>query len=70
MNRLRIIVAILITLVWAVIYLRAFFDTDFNPPPEVSGIMLAAVTWLFGQPLRERVKQKIKEKLEISDKGD
>jgi hypothetical protein len=45
---LRIAVAIIIVAIWALIYLRAAIDAKFSPPPELSGIMLLVVAWLFG----------------------
>lgn len=45
---LRIAVAIVIVVIWAIIYLRAAVDKTFSPPPELSGIMLLVVAWLFG----------------------
>lgn len=45
---LRIAVAIVIVAVWAIIYLRAAIQPSFSPPPELSGVMLLVVAWLFG----------------------
>ena len=45
---LRIAVAIVIVVVWAIIYLRAAIDSNFSPPAELSGVMLLVVAWLFG----------------------
>lgn len=45
---LRIAVAIVIVTIWAVIYIRAAIQPSFSPPPELSGIMLLVVAWLFG----------------------
>lgn len=45
---LRIAVAIVIVSIWAIIYLRAAIDQDYNAPPELSGVMLLVVAWLFG----------------------
>ena len=45
---LRIAVAIVIVTIWAIIYLRAAIQPSFSPPPELSGIMLLVVAWLFG----------------------
>lgn len=45
---LRIVVAIVIVAIWAIIYLRAAIQPSFSPPPELSGVMLLVVAWLFG----------------------
>ena len=45
---LRIVVAIIIVAIWAIIYLRAAIQPSFSPPPELSGVMLLVVAWLFG----------------------
>ena len=45
---LRIAVAIVIVVVWAIIYLRAAIQPSFSPPAELSGVMLLVVAWLFG----------------------
>lgn len=60
-DKLRIAVAVLITVIWAVAYSKAFFDRSYTPPAELSGIMLATVTWLFGSPVVDRIREKIKE---------
>lgn len=46
--KVRLVVASVVVLVWAVIYLRAALDSGFSPPPELSMVMLAVVAWLFG----------------------
>lgn len=57
MSQLRIAVAILITLVWAVVYLASVFSYGrINAPPEISAVMLAVVTWLFGTELRRSLR--------------
>lgn len=55
MNRLRIAVALLVTIVWAGGYVLAFVDRSYTPPAEVSGIMLGVVTWLFGTEIKDRI---------------
>ena len=45
---LRLVVAIVIVAIWAIIYLRSAIDSKFSPPPELSGVMLLVVAWLFG----------------------
>jgi hypothetical protein len=58
MNKLRIAVAVLVTLIWAAGSTVALFDRTFTPSPEVSGIMLAVVTWLFGSEIKSRLMGK------------
>lgn len=58
-NKLRIATAIVVIVIWATGYIIAFYDRTFTPPPEVSGIMLAVVTWLFGSTLRDAAKKVI-----------
>jgi hypothetical protein len=55
-NRLRIAVAVAVVVVWAIIYLGSFFMHQ-TAPPELSGIMLAVVTWLFGTEVKKVVKR-------------
>jgi hypothetical protein len=66
-NKLRVAVAMLIAIIWATGYLLAFFDRSFQPDPEVSGIMIAMITWLFGSELKNRWQ---KEKSESDKQGD
>lgn len=70
MERLRVATALLITIIWAAAFIRAFLDPSFTPPPELSGIMLAAVTWLFGSQIRHAIKEKIKDKIMEDDRRD
>lgn len=44
----RLVVAAVIVVVWAIVYLRAAIDAAFQPPAELSGIMIGVVAWLFG----------------------
>lgn len=57
MNRLRVSIAVLVVIVWAVIYLGSFFAHQ-TAPPELSGIMLAVVTWLFGSEFKKVVARR------------
>lgn len=57
MVKLRVAAAILIMGIWAAGYVLAMADRSFTPPPEVSGIMLAAVTWLFGPSIRTAISR-------------
>lgn len=56
MGRLRVGVALTVTAVWAAVYLVDALNEKFSAPPEVSGVMLGVVTWLFGREIRERLK--------------
>ena len=47
MDRLRVVVAVVVLAVWAVIYTRAALDKSFTPPAELSGLMIAVVAWMF-----------------------
>lgn len=62
MNALRIAVAVLVTLVWVGVYVASIVRPDFSAPPEVSGVMLAVVTYLFGRALREGLTHTIRDK--------
>lgn len=61
MGRLRIGVAVAVTIVWAVGYLLSFFAGTAQPV-TVTPVMLAVVGWLFAQELREQVRQRVKPK--------
>lgn len=58
MNALRIGIACLVAAVWAVVYLASVFNPNISAPAELSGVMLAVVTWLFGRAFREGLKQR------------
>jgi hypothetical protein len=58
MDKLRMFFAVLVAIVWASVYTVSIIDRTFSAPPEVSGIMLAVVTALFGSEIRERLKGK------------
>lgn len=58
MNKLRVIVASVVTVIWAAGYTVAIFDRTFSPAPELSGIMLAVVTWLFGAEVRKALSDR------------
>lgn len=58
MNKLRVTVAIIVTLIWAAGYTVAIFDRTFSPAPELSGVMLAVVTWLFGAEVRKALSDR------------
>lgn len=61
MNALRIVIACLIAGVWAVVYLASVLNPKISAPPELSGVMLAMVTWLFGRAFREGLKQRARD---------
>lgn len=44
---LRLIVAAIITFVWAVAYIVSVVHPATHPPPEISTVMIIVVTWLF-----------------------
>jgi hypothetical protein len=56
LSKLRIAIAVVVTAIWATGYTIAFFDRSFETRPEVSGIMLAVVTWLFGSEIKKRIE--------------
>jgi hypothetical protein len=60
-NLLRILIASLVAVVWAVVYLASVFNPSVNAPPELSGVMLAVVTWLFGRAFRDGLKQRARD---------
>lgn len=62
MNALRILVAVLVTVVWVAVYAASILRDDFSAPPEVSGVMLMVVTYLFGRAFRDGLTRTIKEK--------
>ena len=61
MNALRVGVAVLVAIVWAVIYMASVFDPNLNAPPELSGVMLAVVTWLFGREFKNTLKERARD---------
>lgn len=60
MNVLRVGVAALVTVVWAVVYLASVFNPSISAPPELSGVMLAVVTWLMGSAYRKGMQEKVR----------
>jgi hypothetical protein len=54
-SRLRVGIAVLVTVVWAAGYTISFVNHSFTAPPELSGIMLAVVTWLFGSEIKKKL---------------
>lgn len=62
MTAFRVTIAIIVTAVWAVVYLATVFNPNVHAPPELSGVMLGVVTWLFGSEFRkaQRARQRLK----------
>lgn len=58
-SRLRLFAATVTVVIWTAIYGRAAIDPAYHPPAEVSGVMLACATWLYGRPLVEKIKERI-----------
>lgn len=44
----------MIVLVWALVYVGSYVQQR-TAPPELSAVMLAAVTWLFGSEVKKVV---------------
>lgn len=62
-SRLQQVFAALVLIVWCAIYGRVAIDPTFHAPPEVSGVMLAVVTAIFG-------RQFVRKLIEASKNGD
>lgn len=60
MGHLRIAVAAVVMAIWAAVYGSWILEgmPQPSPPAEVSGLMLAVVTGLFGGELRDVVKKR------------
>lgn len=56
MAALRIVVALVIVIVWAFLYVAAFL-THQHAPAEVTPVMLLVVTWLFASGARDTVRR-------------
>lgn len=55
MAALRIGIALVVTIVWAAVYGRYVYDPSIgSPPAELSGVMLAVVTWTLTAEFRSR----------------
>lgn len=68
MSILRIVIAVIVAVVWAVVYLAAVFSGGhIHAAPELSGVMLAVVTWLFGTELRRSIHRSAKRVAERTD---
>lgn len=67
MSKLRIAIAVVVSVIWATGYIIAFFDRTFDPDASVSGIMLAVVTWLFAPAVTAAAKKKFND---ITGKDD
>lgn len=55
MGFLRIVVALLVAGIWGAAYGQSIVTGSPTPPAELSGLMLAVVTWLFAGAAREAV---------------
>lgn len=51
----RSAVAWVIVIVWAALYTRKIADPEFAVPGEVTPVILAAATYLFGRDIRDRI---------------
>lgn len=60
MTYLRIGVAVVVTIVWAVVVLGSFLEGR-SAPPELSGIMLAVVTALFTAEVKQSIRRRRRE---------
>lgn len=56
MPRWQVFIAVVITVVWAMLYLRALFDPTFQPSSNVSTVMLVVASWLFATDVIRRRK--------------
>jgi 16S rRNA A1518/A1519 N6-dimethyltransferase RsmA/KsgA/DIM1 with predicted DNA glycosylase/AP lyase activity len=52
----RSVIAVVVTVIWAVTYGLSIIRPQFRPPPEVSSVMLVIVTWTFATEARKRAK--------------
>lgn len=52
----RTFVAVVVTVVWSVSYLLAAFH-GVSAPPELSGVMVAAITYLLGSGFRIQLRK-------------
>jgi hypothetical protein len=57
MAYLRIGAAMVVIVVWAIVVLGSFIEGR-TAPPELSGIMLATVTYLFGTEIKRSVRKR------------
>lgn len=54
MRNPRTFIGVVVTVVWAALYLRSILDPHFQPSPEVSPVMLVIVAWLFATDARRK----------------
>lgn len=57
MKYLRIAAATVVIVVWAFVVLGSFLEHK-TAPPELSAVMLATVTYLFGTEIKRSVRRK------------
>lgn len=69
MSKLRILAATAVVIIWAVGYTISFIDRTYNPPAELSAIMLAVVTWLLSTEVKDRLNIKITKKSDDKDEN-
>jgi hypothetical protein len=55
---LRVGIAVAVTIIWTATYGRYVVVGGDAPPPELSGIMLAVVTAVLGNELRDVIRQR------------
>ena len=68
MNALRIGVAVVVTLVWAIVYISPYFSRNAPAaPPEVSGIMLLVVGYLLSSAGRDVIKKSVERAERVRD---
>lgn len=58
MQGLRIGIAVVVTIVWTATFGKYLAIGGVSPPPELSGLMFAVVTWALGAELRDVVRQR------------
>lgn len=69
MAYLRIVAAMVVIVVWAIVVLGSFIEGR-TAPPELSGIMLATVTYLFGTEIKRSVRKRRSEFARRMKPGD
>ena len=62
MTYLRIVAATVVIVVWAVVVLGSFLEGR-SAPPELSAIMLATVTYLFGTEIKRSVRRRLAQRI-------
>lgn len=57
-DRLASGIAIVVVVVWVVSFVVSLFNHDFKPPPELTALITAVVTWALGLRLLRRGEDK------------